>query len=82
MPCWNGRFPVAMDVHSIGESGGWSVAICPLAPFFTRRCTLGILPASMSGWMTFQSAASHPISKTLRGVMERTRGEQLAFCLL
>ena len=33
MPCLNGRFPVAMEVHSIGESGGCSVAICPVAPF-------------------------------------------------
>ncbi len=66
MPCLNGRFPVAMEVHSIGESGGCSVAICPVAPFSTRRWTLGILPASMSGWMTFQSAASHPTSRTLR----------------
>src|SRR5579859_6478286 len=65
MPCLNGRFPVAMEVHSIGESGGCSVAICPMAPFLTSRWTLGILPASMSGWMTFQSAASHPTRRTL-----------------
>ena len=44
MPCLNGRFPVAMEVHSIGESGGCRVAICPVAPFSTRRWTLGILP--------------------------------------
>ncbi len=74
MPCLNGRFPVAMEVHSIGERGGCSVAICPVAPFQTRRSTLGILPASMSGWMTFQSAASHPTSRTLRDAMKNGFG--------
>ena len=66
IPCLSARFPVARDVHSIGESGGWSVAICPVAPSFTSRCRLGILPPSMSGKIIFQSAASHPISRTLR----------------
>src|SRR5580700_8500176 len=66
MPCLNGRFPVHMEVHSIGERGGWSVAICPVAPFLTSHWTLGILPASMSGRITFQSAASHPTKRTLR----------------
>src|SRR5579863_7729310 len=70
MPCLNGRFPVAMEVHNIGESGGCSVEICAIAPFSTSRWTFGILPASISGWITFQSAASHPTSSTLplRGV--------------
>jgi hypothetical protein len=39
------------------------VAIWPIAPVSTRRWTLGILPASMSGVMTFQSAASQPTSR-------------------
>src|ERR1035438_8698949 len=69
MPCWNGRFPVAMEVHSIGDSGGCSVEICAIAPRSTSRWTLGILPASINGWITFQSAASHPINKTLRATI-------------
>ena len=81
MPCLNGRLPVAMEVHSIGESGGCSVAICPLAPFSTRRRRLGILPASMSGWMTFQSAASQPTRRTLRGEIRRGRiGREPILC--
>jgi hypothetical protein len=32
----------------------------------------------MSGRMTFQSAASHPIRRTLRGDIERTGGEERA----
>src|SRR5579871_4884370 len=66
MPCLNGRFPVAMEVHSIGESGGCSVAICPETPLVTSDRTLGMRPALMSGWMTFQSAESHPTRRTLR----------------
>ncbi len=63
MPCLKGRFPVAIDVQSIGESGGFSVATRPMAPRSTRLCRLGILPASMSGWMAFQSAASQPMKR-------------------
>src|SRR5580700_1519808 len=79
MPCLNGRFPVAIEVHNMGESGGCRVEICPLAPCSTRRCRLGILPAFMSGQMTFQSAASHPTRRTLREAMEspRTYGEEI-----
>ncbi len=71
VPGWFGEAVDAMlerpvsggiEVHSIGERGGCSVAICPMAPFSTRHRTLGILPASISGWITFQSAASHPTS--------------------
>ena len=53
MPCLNGRLPVAIEVQSIGESGGCSVAMCPIAPCFTSRWTLGIFPASISGWIDF-----------------------------
>jgi hypothetical protein len=63
-PCLNGRLPVAMEVHSIGDSGGCRVVICAIAPFSTSRWRLGILPASISGLMTFQSAASQPMSRT------------------
>src|SRR5580704_1857299 len=71
MPCLKGRFPVAIEVQSIGESGGCKVAICPIAPFSTSRCTFGILPASIRGWITFQSAASHPTSITFRFCVNR-----------
>src|SRR5579871_1175516 len=74
MPCWKGRFPVAMEVHSIGERGGCMVAICPAAPCSTRRCVACIFPASMSGWMTFQSAASHPTRRTLGEPMRNGGG--------
>src|SRR5574337_828472 len=70
MPCWNGRLPVAIDVHNIGDSGGCSVAILPLAPFSISVCRFGILPAAISGWITFQSAASHPIRRTLGALMD------------
>src|ERR1700727_2775112 len=73
MPCLKGRFPVAIEVHSIGESGGCSVAICPMTPFSTRRWTFGILPESIRGWITFQSAASHPTRRTLRDFMQRAQ---------
>src|SRR5579871_1175880 len=66
MPCWYGRLPVAMDVHNIGDSGGCSVAIGPLQPFSTSPWTLGILPACISGRITFQSAASQPTSRIFR----------------
>ncbi len=37
----------------------------PLTPFSTIRSRFGILPRSINGEMTFQSAASQPINKTL-----------------
>jgi hypothetical protein len=49
MPCLNGRLPVAIDVQSIGERIGWSVAKLAIAPRSTSRATVGILPASTSG---------------------------------
>src|SRR5262245_10303944 len=64
-PCLYARLPVAMDVHSIGERTGWSVAGLAIAPWFTIRSSVGSAPASLSGWITFQSAASQPISRTL-----------------
>ena len=32
IPCFHARLPVAMLVHSIGESGGWIVASRPQTP--------------------------------------------------
>src|SRR5271169_6261310 len=69
MPCLKGRLPVAMDVHSIGDSGGWMVAIGPIEPSSMRRWMLGILPEATRGLMTFQSAASQPITRTLGEVI-------------
>jgi hypothetical protein len=59
---------VAIDVHSIGERMGRSVAIFAITPRSIKRATVGNFPASMSGCITFQSAASQPTSKTLRGL--------------
>jgi hypothetical protein len=60
------RFSVAIEVHSIGLSAGWSVAIFPQMPSSSNRARFGILPASTNGMMTFQSAASQPMRRTLR----------------
>ena len=74
IPCLNGRFPVAIDVQSIGESGGCNVAMCAIDPCSTSLCTLGIFPASISGLITFQSAASQPMRRTfLLGFIESLR---------
>ena len=48
-PCLNGRLPVAIEVHSIGESTGCSVARLAIVPRSTSRATVGIFPASSSG---------------------------------
>ena len=42
-----------------------SVAIRPLVPPSMGRCKFGILPLSRSGVRNVQSAASHPMSKTV-----------------
>ena len=42
----------------------------PMTPCSMKRARWGIFPASSSGWMTFQSAASQPTSRTLRGEEE------------
>ncbi|GBE01438.1 hypothetical protein BMS3Bbin06_00981 [bacterium BMS3Bbin06] len=65
IPCLNGRFPVAMDVQSMGESFGERVARFPITPSSMNPAMLGIFPPSTRRWMIFQSAASHPISRTL-----------------
>ena len=64
MPCLSARFPVAMEVHSMGERMGRSVARFPITPLLTRSLSAGISPRSRSGLITFQSAASQPISRT------------------
>lgn len=64
MPCLAGRLPVAMEVHSIGESIGWRVARLPQTPCSIKRLRLGISPLANKGRMIFQSAASQPISNT------------------
>src|SRR3954447_25118527 len=64
MPCLCGRFPVAIEFHSIGDKIGCSVARLLITPSPMKRSNVGIKPASSSGWMIFQSAASQPISNT------------------
>jgi len=59
----------------VGLSAGWRVAIFPLTPCPRKRARCGIFPASSSGWMTFQSAASQPTSRTLRGEDEGETGD-------
>ena len=55
-----------MLVQSIGESCGSSVARLPLVPSYTIRCTPGMPPESISGWMIFQSAESIPTKRSFR----------------
>src|SRR6185437_11268742 len=66
MPWLKGRLPVAIVVHSIGEKDGCNVVRRAVHPALMRRWMLGILPAAISGRMTFQSAASQPTRRTLR----------------
>ncbi len=65
-PCTYARFPVAMLVQRIGESIGESDATFPITPPSMSRSIFGINPPSSSGWITCQSAASQPTSKTRR----------------
>src|SRR5690554_5156718 len=65
MPWRSAVCPVAMLVQSIGENGGSSVARLPMTPRLTRRSRVGMWPASRSGVMIFQSAASQPMRRTL-----------------
>jgi len=55
-----------MEVQSIGESCGSSVVRFPLAPPSTSQRTPGNSPASSKGWITCQSAESHPTRSSLR----------------
>ena len=64
-PCLNARFPVAIDVHNMGESTGTRVLRLPMTPRDKKRSRCGIAPSSSSEVMIFQSAASQPISRTL-----------------
>ena len=41
MPCLKGRLPVAIDVHSIGDSGGCRVAIWPHGAVFDEPLDVG-----------------------------------------
>ena len=56
-----------MLVHNIGDRTGDNVLIFPLAPPSTRRLRWGIRPASISGRMNCQSAASQPTSNSRGG---------------
>ena len=64
MPCLSGRFPVAMEFHSMGERIGRSVARFPMTPRLMRNSSAGILSGIEQGVITFQSAASQPTKRT------------------
>ena len=64
MPCLSASLPVAIEVQSMGDMGGSRVARLPITPRLIKLSRAGILPASSRGWITFQSAASQPISST------------------
>ena len=64
MPCLNGRLPVAMEVHSIGNNTECRVVRLPMLPCSIRPFMIGIRPASTRRLMVFQSAASQPINRT------------------
>ncbi len=55
---------VATEVHNMGESAGYKVAMFPLTPFCSKPARWGNLPALSSGAMIFQSAPSQPMSRT------------------
>ena len=62
------RNPVATVVQASGAIDGVTLTHSPIAPAATSRASAGSFPASRSGWMTFQSAASQPTKSTrLRG---------------
>src|SRR5262245_45312894 len=69
MPCLSPSLPVAIDVHSIGDKGGSNVARFPITPLFTSDSSVGISPWSISRLITFQSAASQPMSKTFLALL-------------
>ena len=60
IPCFMGRLPVAIEVHSIGLSDGVIVEMLPDVPSAISFAKFGILPASMRGPAIAQSAASQP----------------------
>ena len=64
IPCLNGRFPVAIDVHSMGESDGRQRRQIAHHAVVDHPGNVGASAPSIKRWMTFQSAASHPINRT------------------
>src|SRR3984893_9318994 len=63
-PCLSARFPVAIEFQSMGDSIGCSESSLPITPAETNRSRFGISPASRSGWLIFQSAASQRRKRT------------------
>jgi len=68
IPCFKGRLPVAIEVHSIGLSDGVIVEMLPDAPSAINFAKFGILPASIRGPAMVQSAASQPRTSTFESL--------------
>ena len=66
MPCLSAVFPVAIEVHSSGESLGSSVVRSARTPRSTNARRCGIPPALKRRSMMSQSAASQPRNRILR----------------
>ena len=49
IPCFKGRLPVAIEVHSIGLSDGVIVEMLPDVPSAINFAKFGILPALIRG---------------------------------
>ena len=47
MRCSVGETPVIIDVHTMGDRGGWIVSSAPPAPSATSRARFGITPAAV-----------------------------------
>src|SRR5215471_8205042 len=69
MPCLSANLPVATEFHNIGDRIGWRVARLPMTPRLMKASRVGMSPSSSNGLMCSQSAASHPIRRTLRRVI-------------
>ena len=73
MPCSSTGLPVAMVVHTSGESSGSSERSSPDAPRWRSAAKFGSLPAASSGRIISQSAPSQPTRRTLRPVGRASR---------
>ena len=74
MPCLSAVFPVAIELHSRGESFGSRVVRFARTPRASRPWRKGIFPAAKSGSSINQSAASQPMKSSLRAERSAMRG--------
>ena len=79
-PCLSAVLPVAMLVQSKGESFGSSEVMSPRTPRWMSPCRFGITPCTSSGSMSFQSAASQPITSTFLAIRSGIVEDRFAEC--